>query len=219
MTNAALPIALASITLCVGTACRPRTEAGAAVSLGAARVEGEPGIPLGAKPGDVTLLDVAGQPVTLASLHARRPVIVTFYRGGWCPFCTRALADWRERLGEVEAAGGAFVAITPERPERAVATREKIAAGAGYEVLSDHTMAAARAFNVAFRMDGATQTKYRGYGIDLAKHNAVGEWDLPAPATFILDRQGRVRYVFASWDYTKRANPDEVIAALRALRE
>lgn len=187
-----------------------------ASSSASARPE-SPGLPLGSAVPDATLLDESGTPVSLASLHADQSVIITFYRGGWCPFCTKALAQWHDRMPDVRAAGAIFVAITPERPDLAATTRAKIP-GADYRVLSDHTMAAARAFNVAFRMDDATQAKYRTFGIDLARHNAVGQWDLPAPATFVLDRQGRVRYAFASWDYRQRADPDEVLAATRQLR-
>jgi len=194
----------------------PTPQDSPATPTASARPE-NPGLPVGSAVPTASLLDESGTPVSLASLHADQPVIVTFYRGGWCPFCTKALAQWHDRMPDVRAAGAIFVAITPERPDLAAATRAKIP-GADYRVLSDHTMAAARAFNVAFRMDDATQAKYRTYGIDLSRHNAVGQWDLPAPATFVLDRQGRVRYAFASWDYRQRADPNEVLAVARQLR-
>lgn len=179
-----------------------------------ARAE-KPGVPLGTKIGEGKLLDESGKEVKLSSLAKDGPVVVTFYRGGWCPFCNKALSAWDAKLDELKAAGATFVAITPENPELTIKTKEK--AKGHYRVLCDSEMDAAKAFKVIFRLDEATQKKYQGYGVDLAKNNACKEWDLPAPATFVLDKDGVVRWSFADWDYAKRAEPDEVIKAVKAL--
>lgn len=176
-------------------------------------IAAQPGLSLGERAPDATLTTESGSTVRLASLYANGPVVVVFYRGGWCPYCHRALAAWRGKVGELAAAGGTLVAITPEKPEKMMATRSKN--GVEFTVLSDVDHAAAKAFRVHFTVDDATRTKYEGYGIDLGESNASGTWELPAPGTFVIDREGVVRYAFADWDYTKRADPDEVIDAVK----
>jgi len=174
-----------------------------------------PGLAVGDKAPNAALTTVDGKTVHLASLYADGPVIVTFYRGGWCPFCNRALSEWQGMMDEVKGAGATFVAITPESPANAAGTIEKD--HLSYVVLSDTDQSAARAYKVYFMVDDQTRAKYKGYGIDLEKSNASGTWELPAPGTFVIDRAGVVRYAFADWDYKKRADPDEVMAAVRAL--
>lgn len=88
----------------------------------------------------------------------------------------------------------------------------------GFDIYSGDTMAAAKAYKVFFEVDPETQTAYKGYGIDLATWNANQRWTLPAPGTFVIDRDGVVRYAWADWDYKQRADPDEVIAAVKKIR-
>ncbi len=172
-----------------------------------------PGLSVGEKAPSVTLRDAEGRDVDLGALYGAGPVVVTFYRGGWCPFCTKALNDWEGRIEELRAAGVTFVAISPETPEHASKTRAEHAPSV--VVLSDVDGAAGKSFRVAFEMGEDLQKTYKGYGVDLTQRNANGRWELPAPATFVIDGEGVVRWAFADWDYKKRANPDEVIAAAR----
>ena len=145
------------------------------------------------------------------------PLVVTFYRGGWCPFCNKALAGWQSKMEELEGAGGTFVAITPEKPDLMIETAKKNKLN--YMVLSDANNEAAKALNVLFTVDEATRKKYEGYGIHLEASNASGEWKLPHPATFIIDKQGVVKYAHVDPDYAKgRAEPGEVIDALKSLK-
>ncbi len=174
-----------------------------------------PGLPVGTKAPGAALLDVHGKSVQLADLYKNGPIVLTFYRGGWCPICNRALAGWQNRLEDVRSAGGTFIALTPEKPDEAARTIEK--GHLAYTVLSDPRHEAAKAFKVHFAVDDATREKYLGYGMDVGKANVSGTWELPAPATFVIDREGVIRYAFADWDYTKRADPDEVIRVLEAL--
>ena len=186
-------------------------------STSAASKAPAPGLSVGDRAPDATLTGLDGKPVQLASLYKDGPVVLTFYRGGWCPFCNRALSAWHDKLDALKAAGGTFIALTPEKPDLASATREK--AGGGYAVYSDSTQAAAKAFKVQFAFDAQAQAKYKGYGVDLSKNNASATWELPAPATFVIDKEGVIRWAFADWDYEKRADPDTVIAAVKALAE
>jgi peroxiredoxin len=175
-----------------------------------------PGLSVGEQaPTGVSLMTVENKPVALETLWADGPVVVTFYRGGWCPYCTKELAKWEPKLSEVEALGAEFVAITMEKPDSAQKTSTKHAAN--MRILSDVEGDVSRAFRLAFALDTKTVSKYKGYGIDLAANNANGEWELPAPGTYVIDETGAIRYAWASWDYTKRAPVDEVMKAVRAV--
>lgn len=185
---------------------------------GAAEFPISPGLVVGSKAPNAMVAGADGAPVQLASLYRDGPIVLTFYRGGWCPFCNRAMSAWAEKLDDLRAAGATFVALTPEKPELAVATREKVTDGrADYAVYSDGSFEAAKAFKVHFVVDEETKAKYRQFGLKVAESNVSGTWELPAPATFVIDREGVIRWAFADWDYKKRADPDDVIAAVRNL--
>jgi len=174
-----------------------------------------PGLAVGTKAPDVAVTGIDGKTVQLASLYKDGPVVLTFYRGGWCPFCTRALSAWHDKMDALRAAGGTFIALTPEKPDLAAGTREK--AKGDYAVYSDGAFAAAKAFKVHFVVDDATKAKYQQFGLNVGESNVSGTWELPAPATFVIDKNGVIRWAFADWDYKKRANPDDVIAAVKAI--
>ena len=181
-------------------------------------VPSKPGLAVGDAAPAVQLTNLDGTSVSLASLYSEGPLVVTFYRGEWCPYCNKALAGWEERLGELKAAGARIIAVSPEKPEMARKTVEK--SNLTYQVLTDADQSAAKAFKVIFTMDDSTKKKYQGYGIDLAAANASGTWELPAPGTFVIVPDGKgggvVKYAYAEWDYKERANMDEVIAAVKA---
>lgn len=174
-----------------------------------------PGLKVGDHAPDVTVISTDGEEFKLSSLYASGPLVVTFYRGGWCPYCNTALQDWAGRFDDLRSAGGQFIAITPEKPEDAQETLEK--ANAGYRVFIDPEGDVGKAFRVQFELEQKTQKRYKNYGIDLEQANANGRWELPAPASFVIDTDGVVRYAHATWDYSAkaRARPDEVIAAVR----
>ncbi|MBL8764420.1 MAG: AhpC/TSA family protein [Phycisphaerae bacterium] len=175
----------------------------------------QPGLGPGDRVPHSTLRDADGREITLASLHSKGPVVVMFYRGGWCPYCTRALTAWNARLKEFAALGVSVVAISPERPERAVETSGKT--GSAIPVLCDERMEVAAAFGIQFEVDATTRAHYSQLGLDLSAWNASGTWKLAAPGTFLIDGDGVVRYAFADWDYTRRADPAIVLDAARKL--
>lgn len=179
-----------------------------------------PGLAVGDMAPDATVIGVDGRPARLADLYKNGPVVLTFYRGGWCPFCTRALSAWHNKMDALKAAGGTFVALTPEKPDLAAATRDKATGGKtdDYSVYSDGDFAAAKAFKVHFVVDDDTKAKYQKFGLKVDESNVSGTWELPAPATFVIDTEGIIRWSFADWDYKKRADPDEVIRVVQALK-
>ena len=174
-----------------------------------------PGLRVGEQAPTLTLMSADGRQINRAEAYRQGPVIVTFYRGGWCPYCVEALKDWGGKTDELEAAGATFIAISPETREHALETTETVEGD--WLALVDTDGSAMRAFKTGFALDPQTESRYRGYGIDLDTWNTNGEWELPAPATYVIDRDGVVRWAYADWDYKKRADPDEVIAAAASL--
>ncbi len=165
---------------------------------------------------DTVLRTIDDQPMEFSALYADRPVVITFYRGGWCPYCNQALTEWDTHLSDITAMGADFVAITPERPDLAAATASKNSTH--FPIYSDADGSAARMLGIAFTLDEDLQTRYRGYKVDLSTINASGQWALPHPATFIIDQTGTIRYAHVNPDYAKgRAKPEEVLAVLSGL--
>jgi peroxiredoxin len=173
------------------------------------------GLTVGQHAPNVSFQTIDGKSVSLESLYAKGPIVVTFYRGGWCPYCTKALAAWEAKLPELKSAGGSLIAVTLEKAEKIEATQEK--AAPDITILGDPAAEAAKAFGILFTVDEATQKKYKGYGIDVAANNSNGQWTLPHPGTFVIDTKGVIRWAWVNEDYTKRADPQAVIDAVKAI--
>lgn len=171
-----------------------------------------------ALPADLSLLDAEGAKVPLSTLHASGPVVVIVYRGGWCPFCTRQMQDWNNRLAEAKALGATVVAVSVEKPEvvRKTIDKERV----GYSLLIDDEAKVSRALGLGvLTFDEAGKAKYKGYGIDLDKVNSTGKWELPYPATLVVDRGGVVRFVEQNEDFRKRPDIDKVMQTLKNLKK
>ncbi len=141
------------------------------------------------------------------------PVILIFYRGGWCPYCNAHLAALREAEAELEHMGFEVLFLSADRPEMLLASLKEPAPG--YTLLSDSRMQAARAFGIAFRVDDATVRRYREHGIDLEAASGETHHELPVPAVFLVDPKGVIRFVYANPDYTVRIAAADLLAAAR----
>jgi peroxiredoxin len=155
-----------------------------------------------------------GAPLDLAEIAAGGPIVLTFYRGGWCPYCNVTLRAFAQALPQIEAAGGKLVAITPELPAKAEETAAR--AEAGFAVAVDRGNDFARALGLVFALPDTLQPLYRRIGIDLRIENGDDSHELPIPATYVLDRNGIIVWAFVNADFTKRAEPADVVAALQA---
>lgn len=161
-----------------------------------------------------SLPNAQGDPVASEQLWDDGPAVISFYRGGWCPYCNIELRALQQRLPEIEALGARLVAITPETPDNALTTQEKNELA--FEVLSDGGNRVASAFGLTFRLPDTVNALYKGqFGIDIEASNGEASQTLPVPATFVIGKGGRVLKAFVDADYTKRAEPDEIIAALK----
>ncbi len=156
-----------------------------------------------------------GQTVTLTDLLASGPVVVTFYRGAWCPFCNIALRAYQGILPEIQSLGTSFVAISPQTPDNSLTQTEK--EHLGYEVLSDAGNAVARQFGIVYKLgDAMTQVSAR-FGLDLSKVNGDDSRELPLPGTFIIDQSGTIRFAQVFTDHAQRTEPSAILEILRGL--
>ena len=171
---------------------------------------------VGAALPDLTLPDARGASVGLKALNAAGPLVIVFYRGGWCPYCNLELREWQRLLPELQRLGATLVAISPQTPDNSLSTAQKNELA--FAVLSDSALDAARAFGVAFTLAPELVELYGRVGNDLPALNGNGQWVLPVPATYVIDRDGRVQYAHVQADYRERAEPGEVLDRLRAMR-
>ncbi len=171
------------------------------------------------KPGDrmpdFLLPSAEGRLVASADLLADGPLVVTFFRGSWCPYCAATLDALEAVLPDLSAAGGTLVAMTPETGGRALAMKQ--AHTLHYQVLADVDLAIAMAFGIVFRVPPLYTALLRSRGIDLHERSGNPAWFLPIPATFLVRRDGIVARSWVNIDFTQRAEPTEILEALRSL--
>jgi peroxiredoxin len=165
-----------------------------------------------AAPADLTLPDALGRPVRLAELWQRGPLVLLFYRGGWCPYCNLELRAWQKRLPELQRRGASLVAISPQTPDHSMSTAEKNELA--FPVLSDSALAASDAFGITFTLPPELIELYGRVGNELPIINGNGQWALPLPATYVIGRDGRIAFAHVEADYRERAEPDDVLRAL-----
>ena len=166
---------------------------------------------------DFSLPDAFGHEISLRTLLGTGPVVISFYRGEWCPFCNLELRAMQQALPEINKLGANLIAISPEKPDNGIVLTEKNKLT--FPVLSDFRNAVARQFGIVFRVGDEVQDLSRNvFRNDLALRNGEDSYELPVPATFVIDGRGIVRFAHVNVDYmTGRVEPEEVIAALETI--
>lgn len=171
----------------------------------------------GAAAPNFQLPNAVGTPVHLSDLLAHGPVVVTFYRGHWCPYCNLTLHSLEKHLPEMKATGATLVAISPQTPDNTMTTREKDQLT--FEVLSDTGNTVAKQFGIVYRMSDALQAQYEKMKLDLSAYNGNASYELPLPATFIIAPDGKIAYAFVNPDYSRRMDPKDIITVLESLKK
>lgn len=151
-----------------------------------------------------SLPGVDGKPVSSAALLAKGPVVLVFYRGGWCPYCNVQLAGYQKGLDRIQAKGATLVAVSPQLPEKSAALTEK--KELRFPVLSDVGLKVARSFGLVFRAPA-------NYGF-LPEFNGDPSGELPLAATYVIGQGGRILKAFVDQDYKNRASLEDILAAL-----
>jgi len=172
-------------------------------------------LPEGAAFPDFMLPSAEGKLVSLDSRLAQGPVVVSFFRGEWCPFCRLMLAALTEALPEIEAAGATLMALTPETG--GLALTMKTYHNARFDVLCDVDFGVGLAAGVVFRIPKLYRARCESSGLNFPQRHGNAAWCLPVPATFILTPDGKVAWRFVDVDFSHRAEPADIIAALRQL--
>jgi peroxiredoxin len=167
----------------------------------------------GAQAPEFELADGNGKLFRSAEALARGRLVVSFYRGRWCPYCVAELESLRDVLPEIEAAGASLVAISPQTQKQTYFTADQHELR--FPVLSDPGNAVARQFGLVYRLPQELERLYRAIFINLPLANGDQSWELPFPATYILECDGTVLYAFADADHMRRAEPAELVERLR----
>jgi peroxiredoxin len=162
-----------------------------------------------------TLPSATGRPVALEDCLRRGPLIVTFYRGVWCPYCSLELRAYRRLLPEIRAAGGDVIAISPQTPDDSERTASSNAIS--FDVLSDHRNAVAAAFGIAYPTPDAVRRTTAMFGVDIDVINGVENSELPVSATYVIGADRRIALASIDVDFRVRLEPADALAALKAL--
>jgi peroxiredoxin len=169
-------------------------------------------LPVGARAPEFQLSDHNGKVVSSTELLSKGRLVICFIRGRWCPFCVGQMEAMNLVLPQIEQAGATLVAISPQTVKQSYFMRDQHRLR--FPLLSDAGNKVARAFGLTYRVPAAQENVYRRAFVNLPLANGDDSWELPIPATYIIDRDGTVFYVSADEDYTERPEPRNILQAL-----
>jgi peroxiredoxin len=169
-------------------------------------------LPVGTAAPDFELPDVNKHPVRSRDLLARGRLVIAFYRGRWCPYCVAELEALRDVAPEIEARGASLVAISPQTVQQSGFAAEQHQLR--FPVLSDAANCVARQFGLAASLPASLQEHYQRVFINLPHCNGESSWELPIPATYVLERDGTVLWRWADADFRRRAEPADILKTL-----
>jgi len=165
---------------------------------------------------EFALQDPDGQRVSSAELLAKGPLVVSFYRGVWCPYCNLELQALQATLPEIEARGAQVVAISPQTaPNSRKSQRDN---HLSFPILSDEKSRVAAAFGLRFSLPDYLVELYKGFKNDLPTFNDDPAWVLPMPARYVISAEGVIAYAEVNPDYTQRPDPSELLPVLDKLQ-
>jgi peroxiredoxin len=164
---------------------------------------------------EFTLPGADGKPVSSETLLAKGPLVVTFYRGAWCPFCNFDLSALEEARAELELRGASLVAISEQTaPNSRKSQRQN---GLGFPILGDHGGEVAAQFGVRWTLPNYLREVHKALGADLTQFNGEDSWTLPMPARYVIAQDGTIAYAEVNADYTRRPEPSAVFPVLEQL--
>lgn len=176
----------------------------------------EKAVKVGDRAPDFALKSAKGETLKLSELLKKGPVVLTWYRGGWCPYCNIALNALQQELPAIEKADATLVALTPELPDKSLSTAEKNKLK--FEVLTDRDHKVAKEYGIAFELTPKVRELYKQF-FDLTEFNGVaaGDSTLPLAASYVIGADGVVKWAFLEPDYRQRAEPTDIVKALQKL--
>ncbi|MEO1023198.1 MAG: peroxiredoxin-like family protein [Bacteroidota bacterium] len=163
------------------------------------------------------LTSIDGTSIVLSELTNKGPAVLIFYRGGWCPYCNRHLAELKDIETKLAELGYQVFAISPDRPEK---LKETVAKNElSYTLLSDSPMAVTKAFGLAYKVNDATVKRYKSVGLDLEADSGYDHHLLPAPAVYIIGSDGKVKFNYVNPNYKERVPGDILLSAATVFAE
>lgn len=162
------------------------------------------------------LTDIFGQTVDLSLALNGKTTVVTFYRGGWCPYCNLELREYQTLLAQFNQAGAQVIAISFEKPEFSMMTRDQNSIQ--FPMLSDEQGRLAKELGILFHLTDEVKALYQKFGHDLPARNEHSEWMLPVPATYVIGPNGRIHFASVAADYRTRAEPQHILKLVEAYK-
>ena len=156
--------------------------------------------------------DQNGKTVELNELLKKGSVVMVFYRGEWCPYCNKQLTELEDSMALITNKGATLIAVSPEKQENISKTIQKTKAT--YSVLSDDSLKIMSAYKVAFELDEQTNEKYKKWGINLSDKNGNNGNNLPVPAVYIINKEGKITYLYFDVNYKNRVSVSEILSHL-----
>jgi peroxiredoxin len=164
---------------------------------------------------DFALPNAAGKSIVLKELLKSGPVVLTFYRGGWCPYCNIQLRAYQSVLPQISALGARLVAISPQLPDNSLDTVNKNTLA--FDVLSDVGNEVARSYGLVYSLPEEIRAALRSNNKALPSINGDESWELPVPATYVIARDQHVALAYIEVDYRKRLEPEALLRCLKSL--
>jgi peroxiredoxin len=174
------------------------------------------GIPVGQKVPDIHARDLDGKDVSLSSLYTKGPILVAFYRGGWCPYCSSENHALATAYPEYQKRGVTPVTVSVDKPDAEAKTKATYAIP--FPVLSDSDATMIEAFHVVNHVDDATLAKMKGFGVDLESYSGNPHHEIAIPSLFLIDRTGVVRWAHSDPDFKVRPSTAQILAAIDATK-
>lgn len=160
------------------------------------------------------LPDTEGESVEFAKIIAAGPVVLSFYRGGWCPYCNLEMKVLKAKAAAIRKLGAQMIAVSPDVPS--FYSNPGKVKDSGFYIVSDTGNSTAKMLGISFEVPSYLFYAYRSIGIDLEKHQGLEKAVLPIPATYVIDQTGDIAYAYVSEDFTQRAS---IVGILKALEE
>jgi peroxiredoxin len=176
---------------------------------------GEQALNRGDQATDFSLPNATGKHTSLTELLEDGPVVLSFYRGGWCPFCNLEFKALHDILPQIKGHGAQLVGVSPETPDNTMATAERHQLQ--FEVLSDVGNQVARDYGILMNVHPELRSYYLEWGFNLPELNGDDSFELPIPATYIIDADGVIHTAYINKDYTQRMEPEAILQALQSL--
>lgn len=164
---------------------------------------------------DFSLPNVHGGTLELRDALAKGPVVLSFYRGSWCPFCNLELNALQQRLPDIKALGASLIAVSPEKPDASLSHAEKL--NLEFEVLSDIGNKIAESYGLIMRVADEMQPLYLEWGINIPEANGDNSYRLPVPATYVIDSNSQIHAAYIDKNYTSRMEPEAIVQALKGI--